>query len=109
MAGRAREARAGRDETEGLAFWIHVTPRSRRPRVGGRRGDALCVAVREPPLEGRANAACVEALARAFAVRRADVALDPAARGRRKRVRVAGEPARLGRRFSELADDPTLG
>jgi hypothetical protein len=80
-----------------------VTPRARRDAVGGRRGDALRVAVREPPEAGRANAACVAALARAFGVSRAEVALDPRASNRRKRVRVAGEPAALERRFTELA------
>jgi uncharacterized protein (TIGR00251 family) len=87
----------------GFAFWIHVTPRARRDGVGGRHGDALRVAVREPPESGRANAACLEALAEAFAVSRARVELAAGARGRRKRVRVAGDPAALERRFEELA------
>jgi uncharacterized protein (TIGR00251 family) len=87
----------------GFAFWIHVTPRARREEVGGRHGDALRVAVREAPESGRANAACREALAEAFAVSRARVELAAGARGRRKRVRVAGDPAALERRFEELA------
>jgi len=85
------------------SFWIHVTPRARREAVGGRHADALRVAVREAPEAGRANAACVAALAEAFGVRRACVELDPRATGRRKRVRVTGDPAALERRFAELA------
>ncbi len=53
-------------EDTGFAFWIHVTPRSKRPCVGGIQGDALRVAVAAPPEAGRANAACVRALAEAF-------------------------------------------
>jgi hypothetical protein len=87
----------------GLAFWIHVTPRARREAVGGRHGDALRVAVREAPESGRANAACVAALAEAFAVSRARVEIAAGARGRRKRVRVTGDPAALERRYEELA------
>ena len=87
----------------GLSFWIHVTPRARRAAVGGLHGEALRVAVTEPPVDGRANAACVSVLARAFAVRRADVELDPAARGRRKRVRIRGRCAPLEARLAELA------
>lgn len=87
----------------GFAFWIHVTPRAHREEVGGRHGDALRVAVREAPESGRANAACREALAEAFAVSRARVELAAGARGRRKRVHVAGDPAALERRFEELA------
>ncbi len=92
-----------------LAFWIHVTPRARTGSVGGRRGDALRVAVAAPPVEGRANAACVAALAEAFGVGRRDVELDPAARGRRKRVRIRGPVADLSRRLEELAGPAPLG
>ena len=87
----------------GFAFWIHVSPRARREGVGGRHGDALRVAVRAAPEAGRANAACVAALADAFGVARADVALDPRSTGRRKRVRIVGDTSLLERRFEALA------
>ncbi|HEY8123677.1 MAG TPA: DUF167 domain-containing protein [Myxococcota bacterium] len=87
----------------GIAFWIHVSPGARRAAVGGARADALRVAVLAPALEGRANAACTEALAMAFGVKHAAVGLDPAARGRRKRVSIAGDPGALAARLSALA------
>lgn len=87
----------------GIAFWIHVSPGARREAVGGAHGDALRVAVQAPPVEGRANAACIEALAAAFGVKRGAVALDPAARGRRKRVSIAGEPGALAAQLATLA------
>jgi uncharacterized protein (TIGR00251 family) len=89
----------------GIAFWIHVTPGAKREAVGGAHGDALRVAVQAPPVEGRANAACVEVLASAFEVKRPAVALDPAARGRRKRVALAGDPAALAARLAALAGE----
>jgi uncharacterized protein (TIGR00251 family) len=100
---RASEARNGPEASDGFAFWIHVTPRARREGVGGRHGDALRVAVREAPEAGRANAACVAALAEAFAVPRTRVELEAGTRGRRKRVRVSGDPKALERRFETLA------
>ena len=93
----------------GIGLWIHVTPRARRPGVGGQRGDALCVAVQAQPVDGKANAACVAALAAAFGVPKARVQLDPAARGRRKRVQILGEPAVLKQRLNELAGPGGLG
>jgi len=87
----------------GIRFWIHVSPRSKRAAVGGIHGDALRVAVREPPLEGEANAACVRALAEALGVATRAVILDPGARGRRKRVGVEGDPVRLEERIRALA------
>jgi len=92
---------------EGVAFWIHVTPRSRRERVGGTHGDALRVRVGAAPLEGAANAACVKALARALRVRSSAVELDPGSRSRRKRVKVRGEAGVLAGLLEQLAAEAT--
>jgi uncharacterized protein (TIGR00251 family) len=100
------EGRAGFELAQtdsGVAFWIHVSPRSRRPKVGGLHGDALRVAVSEPPIDGAANEGCAKALARALGVRRSAVALDPASTGRRKRVRIDGDSALLSERLLGLA------
>jgi len=91
---------------EGLAFWIFVTPRARREAVGGLRGDALRVSVTAPPVGGKANAACVQALAEAFGVGRRDVEINPGARGRRKRVRLSGETRALEEKLQKLAMTP---
>ena len=87
----------------GVAFWIHVSPRSRRPNVGGVHGDALRVAVSEAPIDGAANEGCARALALALGIRRAAVALDPASTGRRKRVRIEGDSEALADRLLGLA------
>jgi len=52
----------------GVTLWIHVTPRARRPGVGGLHDGALRVGVAAPPAEGRANLECRRALARALGV-----------------------------------------
>ena len=87
----------------GVAFWIHVTPRARIARVGGVHGDALRIAVRAAPVLGKANAACVEALALALGEPRNAVMVPPGSRGRRKRVEVSGDPASLRSRLWRLA------
>jgi uncharacterized protein (TIGR00251 family) len=89
----------------GVAFTIHVTPRARRPGVGGCQADALRVRVGAPPADGLANAACVDALAKALGVRRGAVTLDPGSRNRRKRVHVDGDPERLAAQLTRLAGD----
>ena len=53
-------------------------------------GDRLRVAVTAPPVDGEANTAVVDALAEAFRVRRAAIAIVRGERGRRKTVHVAG-------------------
>ena len=87
-----------------IELWIHVSPGARRAAVGGHQDGALRVAVRAPAREGRANAACVEALAQAFGVRPRAIQLDPRSRGRRKQVRISGDPGALQRRLAELAE-----
>ena len=89
--------------SNGIRFWIHVTPRARRPGIGGIHDDALRVAVKEPPVDGAANAECVRALALALGVRRGAVALDPASKGRRKRVAIEGDAALLSARVLGMA------
>lgn len=88
---------------DGVSFWIHVSPGARRAGIGGLHADALRVAVRAPASGGRANTACLEALARALDVPKRDVRLDPGSRHRRKRVRVVGPPDALQQRLLALA------
>lgn len=94
---------------DGIGFWIHVSPRARVDEVGPAHGDALRVRISAPPVEGRANAACRAALAAVLGVSRADVDLDPGARGRRKRVFVRGQPLDLAARVHKLATRTGLG
>lgn len=95
--------------TEGISFWIHVTPRARVPKVGGLHGDALRVSVSEPPVEGRANGACQQALCEALGLRKRQLAIDPSSRGRRKRVQAAGDGPALATKLRQLAMGPGVG
>jgi len=82
---------------------VHVQPRSARPSVGGLHGDALRVRVAEPPSDGRANQAVSRALAEALDVPARCVELASGARGRRKWLRIQGDPAALEQRLLGLA------
>ncbi len=73
-----------------LIIDIQVVPRASRTAVGPMVGERLRVAVTAPPVDGAANAAVIEALADAFGVRRAAIAIVRGERGRRKTVRIAG-------------------
>lgn len=92
---------------DSLSFWIHVTPGSRHEAIGGAHGDALRVRVTAAPSGGDANRACTALLARAFETHRAWIQLDPASKGRRKRVRIQGHAPALARRLSRLASGGT--
>jgi uncharacterized protein (TIGR00251 family) len=102
LTSPAGDLRIDRSPT-GVGFWIHVSPRSRKERVGGTHGDALRVAVQASPVEGKANADCVRALAKALDQRPATIELDPGSKGRRKRVVVRGDPDTLSSSLRALA------
>jgi uncharacterized protein (TIGR00251 family) len=84
----------------GLTIDVLVAPRASRAAVGPMVGDRLRVAVTAPPVDGEANAAVIEALAQAFGVRRAAVAIVRGERGRRKTVRIEGATADTLQRLS---------
>jgi len=73
---------------------IRLSPGSKATRVGGRYGDTeppvLVVRVTAPAVEGRANAAAVRALARAFAVPPAHVRVVAGHSARTKLVEIEG-------------------
>jgi len=65
-------------------------PRASRTCVGPVIGDRLRVSVTAPPVDGKANAAVIEAVAQAFGVRRAAVSILRGETGRRKTLRIDG-------------------
>lgn len=76
----------------GYVIAVRVTPRSARPGVGpwrtnpARRGEELEVRVAASPVDGAANAAVVEALAKALKVPRSAMTIVSGQTSRHKRV-----------------------
>jgi uncharacterized protein (TIGR00251 family) len=69
---------------------IRVIPRSPRTCVDGRRGDAILVRLKAPPVDGAANDALVAFLAEVLEVPRRSIAIVSGQTSRDKRVRVEG-------------------
>lgn len=76
---------------------VRVLPRASRDGLGGLREGALVVRLTAPPVEGEANAALIELLARVLDVPRAAITLRHGARGREKTLHVAGIDAATAR------------
>lgn len=69
---------------------LHVTPRASRCEIAGWRGDALCVKLTAPPVEGAANQAVVKFVADALGLRKSQVELVSGEKSREKTVRILG-------------------
>jgi len=91
----------------GLELALKVIPGARRPGPAGLEptaagGVALKLKVGAPPEDGRANAAVLAWLATTLELPRGAVTLLEGERDRRKRVRLAGDPALLAARLEDL-------
>ena len=74
----------------GTTFAVKVHPRGKKNAITGEVGDALKVSLTAPPVDGKANAACIEFLADLLKVPRASVTIASGLSSRRKVIRVAG-------------------
>ena len=68
---------------------ILVQPRASRGRVAGVHGNELKVAITAPPVEGRANRALVEFIAKSLKVAKSRVSVVRGQASRHKTVRVS--------------------
>ena len=99
-----------------MAFWraaeggvrvaVKVTPKSRRPGVGGRapdvEGERLRIGVAEAAEDGRANRAACAALAVALGVKQVEVSVALGATSRDKVLFAAGDAGVLAARLEAL-------
>jgi uncharacterized protein (TIGR00251 family) len=73
-----------------VRFAVKVHPRAKKNDITGELGDALKVSLTTPPVDGRANRACVELFAKLLKVPRSSVTIASGQASRNKVIRVAG-------------------
>ncbi|MHB8217902.1 MAG: DUF167 domain-containing protein [Candidatus Sulfotelmatobacter sp.] len=78
------------DSSEGVTFAVKVHPRAKKNAITGELGDALRVCLTAPPIDGKANQACIEFFAKLLKLPRSSVTIASGHSNRRKVIRVAG-------------------
>lgn len=73
-----------------VTFDVLVQPRASRAKLGPVHDNRLKVAVTSPPVDGEANAAVIELIAKSLGVPRGAVEVVAGASSRRKTIRVRG-------------------
>lgn len=73
-----------------VTFDVLVQPRASRDRIGPMHDGRIKISVTSPPVDGEANAAVIELIAKALGVAKRDVEVIAGATSRRKTIRVAG-------------------
>jgi uncharacterized protein (TIGR00251 family) len=81
------------ESTEGVTFAIRVHPGAKRNAITAELGDALKVSLTAPPIDGKANEACVEFFAKLLKLPRSSVTIASGQSSRRKVIRVVGPSA----------------
>jgi uncharacterized protein (TIGR00251 family) len=81
---------AAAESETGTTFAIKVHPRAKKNAITGEIGDALKVALTAPPVEGKANQACINFFAKLLKVPRSSVTIAAGQTSRNKVIRVAG-------------------
>jgi uncharacterized protein (TIGR00251 family) len=77
------------DTPDGVTFEVKIHPRARKNAITGELGKALKLSLTAPPVEGRANEACIEFLANLLKVPRSSVTI-ASGQSSRKVIRVSG-------------------
>jgi uncharacterized protein (TIGR00251 family) len=88
-----------REYDNGVSFAVRIHPRAKKNAITGEIGDVLKVSLTAPPVEGRANEACIEFFARLLRVPRGSVTIASGLNSRNKVLRVAGVTAAELRRL----------
>ena len=81
------------DTGQGATFAVKVHPRARKDAITGEVGDALKVSLTSPPVDGRANEACIDFFAKLLKVSRTSVTIAAGHSSRNKVIRVSGMTA----------------
>ncbi len=79
-----------RDSDNGVSFAVKVHPRARKNAITGEFGDALKISLTAPPIDSRANEACIVFLAELLNVARSSITITSGQSSRNKVLRVAG-------------------
>ena len=87
-----------KESPAGTTFAVKVHPRAKKNAITGEVGDALKVALTAPPVDGKANEACIEFFAKLLNLPRASVTIAAGQTSRNKVIRVAGWSAEEIRR-----------
>jgi uncharacterized protein (TIGR00251 family) len=83
-----------RETASGVTFAVKIHPRAKKNSITGEVGDTLKVSLTAPPLDGKANEACVEFFAKLLKAPSSSVTIAFGQSTRSKTIRVAGLSAK---------------
>jgi len=74
----------------GASFAVRVHPRAKKNAITGEVGDSLKLSLTAPPVDGKANEACIDFFAKLLNLPRSSITIAAGHSSRDKVIRVAG-------------------
>jgi uncharacterized protein (TIGR00251 family) len=78
------------ESASGVTFAVKVHPRAKKNAITGQIGAALKLALTAPPVDGKANTACIDFFAKLLKLPRSSVTIASGEMSRNKVIRAAG-------------------
>ena len=78
---------------KGVTVAVKVHPRAKKNAITGETGGVLKLSITAPPVDGKANAACIEFFAKLLQLPRSSITIAAGLTSRNKVIRVADLPA----------------
>jgi uncharacterized protein len=82
-----------RDDGSHAIFAVKIHPRAKKNAITGKVGDVLKVSLTAPPVNGKANQACIDFFAKLLKVARSSVTIASGHASRNKVIQIAGVTA----------------
>jgi hypothetical protein len=79
-----------KESPAGTTFAVKIHPRAKKNAITGEVGDALKLALTAPPVDNKANEACIDFFAKLLKVSPSSVTIAAGQTSRNKVIRVAG-------------------
>jgi uncharacterized protein (TIGR00251 family) len=74
----------------GISFAVKVHPRAKKNAITGEVGGAIKLSITAPPVDGKANQACIDFFAKLLKVPRSSISIAAGETSRNKVIRVEG-------------------
>ena len=81
------------ESPDGVRFSVRVHPRAKKNAITGEVGGAIKLAITAPPVDGKANQACIDFFAKFLKVPRSSITIAAGETSRNKTLCVAGVSA----------------
>jgi hypothetical protein len=78
------------DTPHGISFSVKVHPRAKKNTITGEVGGTLRLSLTAPPVDGKANEACIDFFAKLLKVPHSSISIAAGQTSRIKVIRVAG-------------------